>query len=445
MPRALEVLTAKLGAPLDNASLVFFRLGFGLLMLWNTVRYILDGRVVKYYVKPTFHFKYYGFEWVEPLTSSGMHALFLGMTVLCAFIAVGLFYRVSTALFFLAFTYTFLLEEARYLNHYYLVCLLSLLLVFMPANGALSVDALLWPRRRRRHTPAWTVWLLRAQLGIVYFFGGIAKLNWDWLRARPMAEWLAARPDTVPLIGVLFTQEWMGYVFAYGGLLFDLLVVWFLLWRKTRPYAFAVAVLFHLTNARLFQIGVFPWMMIAATTIFFEPDWPRRFLGLEPASATSAVVGRRPRWLFVLAIYLLIQVLLPLRHLLYPGVVSWTEEGHAFAWHMKLRDKEAKVTLVLRDPVDRRIVVIDPGQELVDWQYDKMAGRPDMILQYAHHVARREAQAAGHEVEVRARTSVSLNGRPHQPIIDPEVDLATQPRSLRPARWILPLDQGNQR
>ena len=31
-------------------------------------------------------------------------------------------------------------------------------------------------------------------------------------------------------------------------------------------------------NASLFQIGVFPWVMIFLTTIFFAPDWPRRML-----------------------------------------------------------------------------------------------------------------------------------------------------------------------
>ncbi len=51
-------LGARLCAPVDNASLVFFRLAFGLLMLWNVVRYIVVGRVNEYYVEPGFHFKY---------------------------------------------------------------------------------------------------------------------------------------------------------------------------------------------------------------------------------------------------------------------------------------------------------------------------------------------------------------------------------------------------
>ena len=122
-----------------------------------------------------------------------------------------------------------------------------------------------------------------------------------------------------------------------------------------------------------------------------------------------------------------------------------------FAWHMKLRDKKAELALVVRDPIngglrrierkmeqDKKTPVFD---ELLYWQYDKMNGRPDMILQYAHHVARKERRKTGHSVEVRAVTWASLNGRPPQTLIDPAVDLAKQPRSLWPATWILPLDQ----
>ncbi|MHC4852503.1 MAG: HTTM domain-containing protein [Planctomycetota bacterium] len=440
----LRTWATRLHAPVDNASLVFFRLAFGLLMLWNTARYIMVGRVEKYYVEPTFHFKYFGFEWVEPLPTAWLHGLFGIMAVLCVFITFGLFYRISMALFCLTFTYAFLLEQARYLNHYYLLCLVSLLMVFVPAHRAVSVDVLLWPHLRCRHAPAWSVWLPRAQLGIVYFYGGIAKLNHDWLRGEPMSTWLADRSETVPVVGSLFTEPWVGYGFSYGGLLFDLLVVPLLLWPRTRRYAFVAAVLFHVTNAKLFHIGVFPWMMIATTTIFFKPSWPRRFLGLEPVSAiTARAHDRKPAWLVVLALYLLLQVLLPLRHFLYPGVVSWTEEGHTFAWHMKLRDKESRLMLVARDPASENVKVwqIDPKRELTDWQYEKMAGRPDMILQYAHHIARRLRAQTGHDIEVRAQCEASLNGRPFQVLIDPNVDLAKEPRSLRPATWIVPLDQ----
>jgi vitamin K-dependent gamma-carboxylase len=149
--------------------------------------------------------------------------------------------------------------------------------------------------------------------------------------------------------------------------------------------------------------------------------------------------------LAAIAVWLAIQLLFPLRHLLYPGEVSWTEEGHRFSWHMKLRSKVARATFVVTDPVTRARRLVDPRAELTDWQHRKMTDRPDMVLQYAHHLAERfstvDAAGARLRPEVRAIVDCSLNGRHPQPLIDPEVDLAREPRSLRHARWIVPLHE----
>lgn len=421
----------------DGASLAAFRILFGCLMCWSTVRYLMSGKVAAYYVDPAFHFKYYGFEWVHALPEPALIALFVAMAVLAAMIAVGLWFRLCAALFCVAFTYVFLLEQARYLNHHYLICLVSGLLIFTPAHRLWSLDA-----RKRDWSPwipGWPVWLLRAQIGLVYFYAGVAKINRDWLHGEPMRDWLADRAD-MAVLGPLFTSEWTAMTASYGALLLDLCIAPLLLWRRTRLWAFGAAVAFHLANALLFQIGVFPWMMIAATTLFFAPDWPRRVLGLPaagepPASPPRARVSTRA----LVAGYLLVQVLLPVRHFLYPGYVSWTEEGHMFAWHMKLRGKSSRLMLIARDPADGRLWRIDPQDELTDWQLQKMSGRPDMILQYVHHVAARLEGSEGTAIEVRADATSSLNSRPAQRLIDPDVDLARQRRSLAPQPWILPL------
>lgn len=134
----------------------------------------------------------------------------------------GFWYRLSATLFFLGFTYVFLLEQARYLNHFYLISLISFLMIFVPAHRAFSIDAL--SGARSATAPAWALWLLRAQIGIPYFYGGLAKLNGDWLRGEPMRVWMASGTD-FPLIGPWFTDERVVFLFAYGGLLIDLLVV----------------------------------------------------------------------------------------------------------------------------------------------------------------------------------------------------------------------------
>lgn len=147
-----------------------------------------------------------------------------------------------------------------------------------------------------------------------------------------------------------------------------------------------------------------------------------------------------------ITLWLVFQVLFPLRHLLYPGNVSWTEQGHRFAWQMKLRDKDAMATFFVRDPATGREWRVLPEAYLLPHQAREMESRPDMILQFAHHLARLWAEQFNVPgVEVRARVCASLNGRKATLLIDPGRDLARLERSLRHADWILPLEQPFQR
>ena len=420
-------------------------------MLWEVWRYFDGNRIRRFYLEPPVLFTYFGFDWVRPWPGDGMFWHFGALGVLSVLIALGLFYRIAAALFCFGFAYVFLLNQAEYLNHFYLVCLISLLMTFIPAHRTWAIDRKIFtgqPGRGvapRQTAPAWTLWLLRAQLAIVYFYGGLAKLNADWLEGEPMRTWLAKRSD-YPVVGTLFTQQWTPYFFSYGGLLFDLMIVPLLLWRRTRAPAFILAIFFHLTNAWLFEIGIFPWFMLGATTLFFDPEWPRRVFEARPKRSRPAPGPyTRPRWaktaVALAGAYLLLQLLIPFRHWLYPGNVNWTEEGHRFSWHMKLRTKIADAQFFVTDPSNGRTHVIDPklllGRELAR----DMAARPDMVLQYAHLLARKAQHDGSSRVEVRARVLASLNGRPPQLLVNPQADLAAQPRSLRPASWILPLSE----
>mgnify|MGYP000851166451 CR=1 FL=1 len=438
----LQQVRSRLFAPVDVAVLVYFRLAFAGIMLWEVWRYTTLGRIERYFIRPDFHFTYWGFDWVKPLPGDGMYILFLLLAVFAACIGLGLFYRLSALLFFLGFTYMFLLEQAIYLNHFYLVCIISFLMIILPAHRQFSLDALRRSAFRSDTVPAWTLWLLRLQIGLVYFFGGVAKLNGDWLQGEPMRMWLASRMD-FPVIGQFFTQEWMVAIFTYGGLLFDLLFFPFVLWKPTRWFALFVAAAFHLTNARLFNIGIFPWFMLAANLIFITPDWPRRLFRLPVVSLEfhDRVPTSRRQWIVIsaLGIYFLIQILIPLRHHLYPTNVHWSEEGHRFSWRMKLRDKSGSTTFFVTDPHTATTWSVDPETYLTYWQADEMNGRPDMILQFSHYLAEQERLRGHQQVEVRAWVPVSLNGRPHQLLVDPSVDLASQPRTILASPWILPL------
>src|SRR5436305_1267009 len=240
-------------APVDIASIVFFRIAFGLLMAWHVWTFFTEHRLVAYFLEPRLLFKYYGFEWVHPWPGNGLFVHKVATAVFALFIAGGVLYRISTTLFLFSYLYFFLLDETRYQNHEYLICLLSFLLIFIPAHRALSFDAIIGPRVHSRTAPSWSLWLLRGQIAVVYFYGGVAKINPDWLRGEPM-RWILAHQTDFPIVGRFFTQEWAVYTMTYGALGLDLFLVPFLLWRRTRIAAFCVAVLFHLMNARLFKI-----------------------------------------------------------------------------------------------------------------------------------------------------------------------------------------------
>lgn len=448
-PGLRERLRRALVRPVDGASLAAFRVGFGLLMLWQALEFLLGGRLERFFILPLFHFKYYGFGWLEVPPEEWLRPLFWLLAAASAGIALGWHYRLSAALFTLIHTYHFLLDEAFYNNHEYLIALLGLLLTVVPAHATFSLDARRRPAVASETVPAWSLWLLRFQIAIPYVYGGLAKIDHDWLlRAQPMKIWL-----TYPGRGEwridLFREEWAAYAFSWGGFVLDLLVVPALLWRKTRPFAVAALIAFHVLNAQLFVIGVFPWLMIWATVLFVEPDWPRRARLLPrrkspPPSELPVPAGPASRkgrvGAALLAVYLAFQLLVPFRHLLYPGDVDWTEEGHQFAWRMKLRDKRGELRFVAVDPVRRKVEYLpDVQSALTGKQRRLMIHDPDMIRQFAHRVAEGLREHGRSDREIRAITSISLNGLPPQPMIDPEVDLSSIPGTLGPADWIVPL------
>lgn len=435
----------KLDRPVDAAILVYFRITFGALMFWELIRYLAYQKVHHLWVEPTFHFKYLGFGWVQPLPETGLYLLMALLLLATFFITLGFLYRISAFVFALGITYLFLLDQAKYLNHFYLICLLAWVSIFLPAHSFFSLDAKLKPGIRNETAPAWTINLLRFQVAIVYFYGGVAKLNADWLRGEPMRTWLRDRSDWA-VTGELFQHQFAPYFFSYGGLLFDLLIVPALLWKRTRRIAFIFAVLFHLSNSQLFTIGIFPWLGIALTALFFNPSWPRnllaRFRKKTPAYSPSPLKPLSPVLAPALTIYLALQLLIPLRHHLYPGNVSWTEEGHRFSWHMMLRSKRVSAaTFVVLDKDSGQIWKLEPSAYLTARQLEKMITRPDMIQQFCLHIDSLMREEGYSNCAVRAVVYCSLNGREPALLIDPEADLSASTPSLRPSPWILPLDK----
>ena len=256
-------------------------------MLWMAQLVWSLHRIQQWWIKPPFLFKYAGFSWVHPWSGNGLYIHWILLGLFALFLAIGFLYRISAVLFFLSHTYFFLLDQGRYVNHTYLICLFSFLLIFVPAHRAFSVDAWLRPRLRSQTAPAWSLWLLRAQMAMVYFFAGIAKIAPDWLQGEPLRTWLNQQSH-FPLT----TTAWAVSAASYGSLLVDLLIVPFLLWRRTRFAAFCVAAIFHLLNAHIFPLDIFPWLAIAATTLFLSPSWPRRIISIFRRNIPSPAIEK---------------------------------------------------------------------------------------------------------------------------------------------------------
>jgi len=437
---AVRELRRRLDAPIDPASIALYRIAFGTLMAVSSIRYLAMGWVERSYVAPRYFFHFHGFEWVEPLPEPGMSATYVVLAILASLVAVGLFYRFATAAFFLLFTYVELIDVTNYLNHYYLVSLLALLLVFVPANAAFSLDARFGWARPAGRVAARSLYLLRFQVAVVYIGAALAKVEPDWLlHGQPLAIWMRSHAE-MPIIGPLFRSSVVTLAMSWAGFLNDLLAVPLLLNRRTRPYAFAMIAVFHGATNMFFNIGIFPILMPINATLFFDPDWPRRFLPSRfRASPVPGSPPRANRFLVALAVvHCVLQVALPLRTHLYPGSVLWHEQGMRFSWRVMLRRKTGSTTYLVRLPSLGRVFYVNPRKYLTDVQDQEFATQPDMILALAHYIAE-DYRLRGHpDVEVRADSLVSLNGRAPARLIDPTVDLAKVEDGFGRATYILP-------
>jgi vitamin K-dependent gamma-carboxylase len=434
---------ARLHRPVDVASLAAFRIGFGALLLVAALRYFTHGWIAEYFLIPTHFFKYWGFAWVKPWPGVGMYLHFAVMAACALGVLLGYRYRASIVGYGLLFAYAHLIDKTNYLNHYYLVVCVCGLMACLPLNAAWSLDARREARVRRTSVPAWMLWALKAQFGVVYLFGGIAKLNTDWLfGAQPLSLWLA-RSSELPLLGPLLATRSAAFAFSWAGALFDLSVVPLLLWRKSRAFAFVTLVVFHLLTAQLFAIGMFPYFMICGATLFFEANWPRTLLaGLGwdgSSSVPTATTGPKGWAVSVLAAWFAVQLLLPLRHLLYPGQTCWTEQGFRFSWNVMLMEKNASVDFRVVEPSTRRVFQVSPSDYFTPYQTAMMSPQPDMLLEAARVVAADYRARGVVEPAVYADAFASLNGHPMQRLLDPKVDLAREVDGLSNKPWILPM------
>jgi hypothetical protein len=437
------------------APLVMFRIIFGALLVFGSLRFMAKGWVYDMYIQPKMYFGYLGFEWVKPLPGNWMYLPFILFLIGAIGLLLGAFYRFSTIILFLSFTYIELLDKSNYLNHYYFISLMTFLFIFVPANRSFSLDVK-WGRvEALNKTSLWTIGVFKFQLAIVYVFAGIAKLEYDWLiLAQPLKIWLQAHRD-MPVFGTLLSKEWVAYFFSWFGCIYDMFIVVFLLLPITRKVAYFFVVVFHFVTWYLLPIGIFPWVMICSTTIFFSEEIHEKWLYFlkkltkySEEVNESIIVSKKSTVLMVgISLYVLIQVLVPFRYVLYPGNLFWNEEGFRFSWRVMLMHKEGMATFYVKDRNSGKEIEIRNRDFLSPTQHDQMATQPDMILQYAKFLKQKfmdttlvfgNQKIRLNNPSVHADVYVSLNGRITQPFVTKKHDLTRISYNLAHRNWLEP-------
>ena len=433
-------LTKHFFKPIDNAQLILFRIIYGSLITIEAWGAIATGWVRRTLIEPQFTFNFIDFPFLQPLEGNGMIYYFLLMGCFGLMVSLGFRFRLAIISYSIMWAGVYFMQKTSYNNHYYLMLLFNFIFCFLPASRYKSIDVKLKPSFQRLYCPSWCVWLFKALILIVYFYSAVAKMYPAWINAVPIKLWFSHKADYC-LVGPLLTKEWFQYLVAWGGIAFDLLIVPALLWKKTRKAAFIVSIFFHLFNSFIFQVGVFPYLGISFALFFFYPDQIRKWFFPSKAkfNAEEALPTRGHKLVpIVVSLFLVWQLLLPLRHHLFEGNVNWTEEGHRMSWRMMLRSKSGYIDLVVVDNNNSSREQLNLMNYLSEKQISKIAIRPDLLWQFVQRLKGEYAKQGKKDISIYAQSQVSLNGAPYKPLYDPDYDLAQAEWSAwETSEWVL--------
>lgn len=438
----LFTVTGWLFRQVNIAPLIAFRIMFGFLLMLHSISTITNGTVYQHFVSPPFTFTFIGFEFLHALAGPGMYWYVSAMAVLAALIMIGAWYRFAMVGYALMWTILYLMQKAGYNNHYYLVLLLCWLMAFMPANRNYSVDAKRGAVQVAATCPQYCIGLFIFQVFVMYFFAAISKLTPDWFSGKFIAIQFS-RLSQHPQLGYVYGDEWFQWFICYAGFFFDLLIVPLLFMKRTRAFAFFLSCCFHLFNSFTFKLGIFPYLSLALSVFFFEASVVNRiFFRKKPVMAhtgpgTVFYAGRTRLVAGCLFVYVFFQLLLPVRYLLFPGNVFWTEEGYRMSWKMMLRTKSGNLYFKVYDPERSITWKVEPSRIFSLSHMRTLSTSPDIIWQYAQTIKKGFENKGYQRVQVFAIGTVSLNRNPAQPLVDSTVDLASVKwHPFRHSPWI---------
>ncbi len=415
---------------IDNSALIIFRVFFGFLIAAEAIGAIFTGWIKRTMIDPEFTFNFIGLDFLQPLPGNGMYFYFAVMGVFGLLVMIGFKYRWSMIAYTIMWAGVYFMQKASYNNHYYLLLLLCIIMSILPARNYFSIDVKQNPSLQKNSMPRWCLLVIIIQLWIVYTYASVAKFYPDWLDYTVAKNLMAGRAD-YPIVGDILQGHWAHISVTYFGILFDLLIIPLLLWRRTRLIAFCISIFFHLFNSIVFQIGIFPYLSLAFSVFFFSKERIHRIFMRKKKfyTANEMIIPSYKKFVMpIMIIWFLIQIALPLRHWTIPGDVLWTEEGHRMSWRMMLRGRSGITDFYILDKNDpeAKRKYINKINYLSRKQLRLVSTKPDAMWQFAQHL-KEKYLSEGKDIAVYVNSKISINGKERKVFIDPEVDLASVP------------------
>lgn len=414
--------------PIDNSQIVIFRILFGFLMVAESFGAIATGWVKKTLIDPQFTFSFFGFEWLQPLPGNGMYFYFILMGIVSMMVMIGYRYKLNMLALAVLWSGAYFMQKTSYNNHYYLVVLMTWGMVFMNPHHYAALDVKR-TKTEKHLCPNWNKLFFVILLLLVFTYGAIAKFYPGWWSGDFIKNSFSHKTNYW-LIGPLLGKEWFQLFITYSGVIFDAIIIPMLIWKRTRMLAFIGLVVFNLFNSVVFQIGIFPYTVIALTVFFFEPETIRKlFFPKKQYTHVSDLKFQKTNnntfTFYTLIAFFAIQIALPLRHHFIPGDVNWREEGHRMSWRMMLRTKGGTINLEIINPKTKEKIRVKKEDYLTKDQRKEIATKPDFLYQFIQRLKKEYAQKGIEDIEIYCKISqVSLNGKKSRPLFKSDLDLA---------------------
>lgn len=413
----------------DSAPLIIFRIILGFLLAAESFGAIATGWVKSTLIEPDFTFSFIGLEWLQPLPGSGMYFYFFAMGLLGIAIMLGFRYKISMILYTILWSGVYFMQKTSYNNHYYLLLLICFIMIFLPANQEKSLDVKLKYKVIKQTMPNWIRFIFIAMVGIVYTYAAIAKFYPDWLDGTYTRNLLATAPifDFIPrdsFLGILFKQKWFYLFIAYAGIFYDLFIVPLLLFKRTRTIALISSLAFHLFNSITLHIGIFPYFALSFALFFYPPGRIRKLFlrNTKKEEINPTLDYQNQRIFYYLFIpFLIIQLLLPLRHYFIEGNVFWTEEGHRLSWRMMLRNRSGFITFKVINNATKSSEIYDYRKKLSPKQAHALTTKPDFIWQFCQRI---KADYPNQDISIYIDCKNAINNGKYLTLIDPNYDMA---------------------